>query len=70
MKAYLDLMSKIINAPDSAWKGNRTGVRAKSLSGYNLEHNMSEGFPLLTTKQTPLKITHGMESLYLPQQQT
>lgn len=56
MKAYLDLIKTIIEAPDSAWKGNRTGIRAKSISGYMLEHDMSEGFPLLTTKSVPLKL--------------
>ena len=56
MKTYLDLVKKIIDAPESAWKGNRTGVRAKSISGYMLEHDMSTGFPLLTTKQVPLKM--------------
>jgi len=56
MKSYLDLVKKIIDAPESAWKGNRTGIRAKSISGYMIEHDMSEGFPLLTTKQVSLKM--------------
>jgi len=55
MKSYLDLLQKIIDAPDSAWKGNRTGVRAKSLSGYMIEHDMADGFPLLTTKKMGIK---------------
>jgi thymidylate synthase len=55
MKSYLDLLTKIIEAPDSAWKGNRTGIRAKSISGYMIEHDMNEGFPLLTTKKMGIK---------------
>ena len=56
MKIYLDLLQKIIDAPEYAWKGNRTGTRAKSISGHMLEHDMNEGFPLLTTKFVSLKM--------------
>lgn len=56
MKAYLDIVRQIIEAPETAWKGNRTGVRAKSISGTMFAHDMSEGFPLLTTKQMALRI--------------
>lgn len=56
MKPYLEIVRQIIEAPDTAWKGNRTGVSAKSISGTMFAHDMSEGFPLLTTKQMPLKM--------------
>lgn len=56
MKAYLDIVEDIISAPDDAWKGNRTGVRAKSISGTMFAHDMRTGFPLLTTKKMAFKM--------------
>lgn len=53
MWSYLNLVKEVLHAP---YKGNRTGVKARSISGYMLQHDMSEGFPLLTTKKMPLKI--------------
>ena len=35
---------------------NRTGVPAYSVPGAIFQHNMSEGFPLLTTKSVPLRL--------------
>lgn len=55
MKAYLDLVKKIVESPESCWKENRTGIRTKAISGYMIEHDMNDGFPLLTTKKMPLK---------------
>ena len=34
-------------------KENRTGVLSRSVAGDMFEHNMSDGFPLLTTKRMP-----------------
>src|SRR6185295_4085147 len=33
----------------------RTGVRTQSISGVIFEHDMQEGFPLLTTKKMPAR---------------
>ena len=55
MKSYLEIVKTIIDAPDDAWKGNRTGTSAKSISGMMFAHDMSTGFPLLTTKKMPPK---------------
>ncbi len=49
MESYLKLISKIIN--EGKLQPNRTGIDALVISGYLFEHNMSEGFPLLTTKK-------------------
>jgi thymidylate synthase len=36
-------------------KKDRTGTGTKSIFGYTIRHNMSEGFPLLTTKRMGIK---------------
>ncbi len=49
MKQYLDLMQDIIdNGTD---RGDRTGVGTRSVFGRQLRFDLSEGFPLLTTKK-------------------
>lgn len=54
MKAYLDIVKKILETGER--KENRTGVDAISMAGAMFEHDMSQGFPLLTTKKMPFKI--------------
>ena len=49
MKTYLDCAREILIA--GSWKQNRTGVRTQYLTGQMLTHQMSLGFPLLTTKK-------------------
>jgi len=39
------------------WKGNRTGVACLTIAGAMFEHDMSEGFPLLTSRKLPFKST-------------
>jgi len=53
MQTYLDILSKILK--DGKEKPNRTGIDTLSISGYMFEHDMSKGFPLLTTKKMGLK---------------
>jgi thymidylate synthase len=54
MKAYLDIVKKILEK--GVKKHNRTGIDTISISGMMFEHDMSEGYPLLTTKSVPLRL--------------
>lgn len=54
MKSYLDIVEKVLNK--GVRKENRTGVDTIAIAGAMFEHDMSEGFPLLTTKSVPLRL--------------
>jgi thymidylate synthase len=54
MKAYLDIVQKILDV--GFCKHNRTGVDALTIPGAMFEHDMSTGFPLLTTKSVPFRL--------------
>lgn len=53
MHAYLQIVKKILT--EGEIKHNRTGINALSIAGVMFEHNMTDGFPLLTTKKMPFK---------------
>jgi thymidylate synthase len=52
-KQYTDLLQDILD--NGIVKGDRTGTGTISVFGRQIRHNMSEGFPLLTTKKMTFK---------------
>lgn len=59
MRAYLELLEHILENGDE--KSDRTGTGTKSVFGWQSRYDLSEGFPLLTTKKLHIKsIVHEL----------
>lgn len=54
MQAYLDIVKTILEKGER--KPNRTGIDTVAIAGAMFEHDMSLGFPMLTTKKVPFKV--------------
>lgn len=54
MQAYLDIVKKVL--AEGIIKMPRQGIEAYTMAGAMFEHNMANGFPLLTTKKVPFRL--------------
>jgi thymidylate synthase len=54
MKQYLGIIKTILEKGEK--KDDRTGTGTLAIAGAMFEHDMKNGFPLLTTKKTPFRL--------------
>lgn len=54
MQSYLDIVKKILD--EGIEKTDRTGTGTLAIAGAMFQHDMADGFPLLTTKKMPFKV--------------
>ncbi|MFA6522632.1 MAG: thymidylate synthase [Patescibacteria group bacterium] len=63
MRAYLDIVQKILDT--GTLKTTRQGTDAYTIAGAMFEHDMANGFPLLTTKKVPFRLVASELEFFL-----
>lgn len=63
MKNYLELLQDILDNGEE--KQDRTGIGTKAVFGRSLRWDLSEGFPMLTTRRVPFRIAFEETMMFL-----